>query len=130
MDACAEAPTVIEVAVNGAFTAGRAGLAPERATPSPLPVGSLAMVFPAAFAVRSVCICAPSAFSIWVTCAVQFATSVAVAAVVGLGSAPPTAELLWVTLMWIPGQAMGSGQGSPCHSVRVPELTLPDAAGV
>ena len=34
---------------------------------------------------------------------------------------PPAACALLVTLMWMPGQSNGSGHGSPCHSVSVPE---------
>src|SRR5450631_1703325 len=129
MDACAAIVTTIEVAAYWAFTAGSAGFT-EYEIASPLPVGSLANVLPAALAWRSVWICAASALSTCVTCAFQLATSVALAAVTCLGSAPPEAGLLLVTAIWTPGHCKGSGQGSPGHNVRVPAVTLPDAAGV
>src|ERR1700688_2365390 len=127
MAASAAAATVIVVAVKGAPATGSfVGLC-EYDVSAPPPVGSLANTLPAAFAWRSVWSCAASELMLWVTCAVQLATSVALAAVTCLESAPPEAPLSLVTLMWVPGHWRGSGQGSPCHEVRLPVATFPFA---
>src|ERR1035441_10380532 len=117
MDACAAMVTTIEVVAYCAFTAGSAGFTAYEIV-SPLPPGSLANVLPAAFAWRSVWICAASAVSTCVTCAFQLATSVALAAVTCLASAPPEAGLLLFTAIALPRQSGSVGHGSPFHKLR------------
>src|ERR1700726_3398709 len=125
MAASAAADTLIVVAVKGAPAAGSLVGLCEYDVSAPPPVGSLANTLPAAFAWRSVWSCAVSEPMIWVTCAVQLATSVALAAVTCLESDPPEAALSLVTLIWVPGHWRGSGQGSPCQEVRLPVATFP-----
>src|ERR1022692_398274 len=129
MDACAAMVTTIEVAAYCALTAGSTGFT-EYEIASPLPVGSLANVLPAALAWRSVWICAASALSTCVTCAFQLATSVALAVVTCLGSAPPEAAFVLVTAIVLPRQLGLAGHGSPFQSVTLLAATLPAAPEV